>query len=60
MIDFTNTLNIELMIIDLLERNHVEDYDTLERYEEELHCIISNVCCGYADDEHIPDYCPMY
>lgn len=41
MIDFVSMNSLELMIFDLLERNHIEDGNTLEKYEEEIHEIIS-------------------
>lgn len=53
-------INFELMIMDMIEREEIEDVGELQDFSEELHEHIENAICDYTMDNSIENYMPSY
>lgn len=60
MINFSERLSIELLILDLLEKYGVSDNKKLETFDEEIHEIISCVINDFAYDNKIENFVPCF
>lgn len=60
MISFNERLNIDLLILDLLERYNITDNKELEAFDEEIHEILANIIYDFAYDNKIENFVPCF